>query len=180
MPQLPFCPTRSHLSVCQAEHGGQLLSVRLRDILLYFKSLLQPFPLQVGEHRPRPRPFPLVRLWHRVFREDGVGPWKTQRGYAVGSRKENRNRRVHSLQVSRTSKQGARLGRPPVFHTPTYGGYLGRCPETDAGLIACCCCCCCLVNSSWRARRSSRGLWRRSTGWPVAERACGSLTDGSS
>lgn len=66
-----------------------------------------------------------------------------------------------------------------VTHSPTCGVYLGRCPETDAGLFACCCCCC-LVNSSWRTRRSSRGLWRRSTGWPEAERGGGCLTDGSS
>lgn len=64
----------SYLRVRQPEHRSQLLPVRLGDVLLDLEPLLQSFPLQVGEHRPRPRPFPLVRLRHRVLGEDGVWP----------------------------------------------------------------------------------------------------------
>lgn len=62
----------SYLSVCQAQHGSQLLPVRLGDILLDLEPLLQPFPLQVREHGPGPRPLPLVRLRHGVFGENGI------------------------------------------------------------------------------------------------------------
>lgn len=108
-------PPHSYLSVCQAEHGGQLLSVWLGDILLYLKSLLEPFPLQVGKHRPRPRPFPLVRLWHRVFREDGVRAWKTRRGRGVKNQKKNRNRREHSMQVPPHLQTVSRTGPAPCL-----------------------------------------------------------------
>lgn len=67
----------SHLSVRQPQHGRQLFSVRFGDVLLDFKPLLQSFSLQVGEHRPGPRPLPLVGLWHGVFGEDGIRTWKT-------------------------------------------------------------------------------------------------------
>lgn len=74
-----FVCESSYLSICEPQHGSQLLSVRLGDVLLYLKSLLQAFPLQVGEHGPRPRPLPLVRLRHCVFCEDGVGTWRRQK-----------------------------------------------------------------------------------------------------
>lgn len=112
-----------------------------------------------------------VRMAYGPERHEDDAVLKTKRRTETGES-------IH-CRCLRTSKQRAGLGQLPVCHSPTCDDYLGRCPETDAGLIACCCCCC-LVNSSWRARRSSRGLWRRSTGWSVAERGCGSLTDGSS
>lgn len=63
----------SHLSVCQPEHGSQLFSVWLGDILLYFESLLKSFSLQIWKHCSWPWPFPLVCLWHCVFCEDSIG-----------------------------------------------------------------------------------------------------------
>lgn len=156
-----FLREPSHLSICEPQHGSQLLSVRLGDVLLYLESLLQTFPLQVGEHGPRPRPLPLVRLRHRVFREDGVGTCRRQK-HTRGTRVESTAMRRHTAWLE------------AVSCSPTGGVYLGRCPETDAGLRVCCCC---LVNSSWRTR-PSQGLWRRSTGWQEAERGRGGLTDG--
>lgn len=105
----PLTFESSHLSVCQPEHRSQLFSVRLGDIFLYLKSLLQSFPLQVGEHRPRPRPLPLVRLWHRVFSEDGVRTYGRHQEDIMRLNKKRKERResrgTSSLQVSHTSKK---------------------------------------------------------------------------
>lgn len=112
----------------------------------------------------------LLYVWGIVsLVRTAYGPKRQRGGHAVETR---RRRDIHSRRPTRGRSSLS------VCHSPTRGDYLGRCPETDAGLIVCCCCC--LVNSSWRMRRSSRGLWRRSTGWPEAERGHGFLTDGSS
>lgn len=174
-----FSPLMSYLGVCQAEHGSQLLSVRFGDVFLDLKSLLQPLPLQVREDGPGPRPFPLVRLRHRVLGQDCVRPWKTQGGGGGGEGKEEQKPGAIFQVSSNCAVPASCLLQPPAARL-----YLGRCPETDAGLLACHCrcrrCCCCLVRSSWRPRHSSRSLWRRSTGRPMVGLGCASLTDGSS
>lgn len=168
----------SYLGVCQAEHGGQLLSVRFGDVFLDLKSLLQAFSLQVREDSPGPRSFPLVRLRHGVLCQDCVRPWKTQRRRRRRWEERRRESRGIRLVSSRCGLPASCLLQPSAASV-----YLGRCPETDAGLIVCRCrrrCCCCLARSSWRPRHSSRSLWRRSTGWPMVGLGCASLTDGSS
>lgn len=101
----------SYLRVCQAEHGSQLLSVRFGDVFLDLKSLLQALSLQVREDGPGPRPFPLVRLRHRVLGQDCVRPWKTQGG-GGGEKKEEQKA------GSSFSCHQAALFQPPVCSSP--------------------------------------------------------------
>lgn len=116
----------SYLSVCQPEHRSQLFSVWLGDILLYFKSLLESFPLQVWKHRPRPWPFPLVRLWHCVFCEDGIRTWKTRQGHEVKKQRESKGKscRCHTHTSKHRGGQAGDLCVIVLYVMTTWEGVL--------------------------------------------------------